>query len=118
MNASIKLCSFDYFHNRFSDNEATEKINEYLELLNVQYCMKKTLSCAKEHEPISFKYDYKTRWGNSHNKKEIPNWLNIIREHNAFGHSEIPMWFEGEFRRELPNTLGFGIVDLLDNKNL
>ncbi|MCL2592032.1 MAG: hypothetical protein FWD82_01580, partial [Defluviitaleaceae bacterium] len=64
-------------------------------------------------------YDYKTRWGNSHSKKEIPNWLDIIiREHNAFDHLEIPMWFESEFRRELPNTLGFGIVDLRDNKNL
>jgi len=54
LNASIKLCSFDYFHDRFSDDEATEKINKYLELLNDQHCMKKTLSCSKGHESISF----------------------------------------------------------------
>ena len=119
LNASIKLCSFDYFHDSVSINEAMKRINECLELLNALHSMKKSSNSIKGHEPTGFKYDYRTQWGNSRNKKEIPNWLDsIIREQNAFSHSEIPMWLEGEFKRELSNTLGFGIVDLRDSKNL
>ena len=109
LNLSLRFSSFDYFLERHSLNE----LSESLELLNAMYCMENMSDDVKRSKNVGFKFDYKSKWSNSSSRKEIPNWLDsIIREENAFNESEMPKWFEGEFRQQLPDTLGFAIVDL------
>ena len=109
LNASLKLSSFDYFLKCNSE----KCINKYLELLNSKYIISK--GCKRNY---GFRYEYKKPWTNTCSDKTIPDWLDsLIRDNNSFEESQIPKWFEIEFRRQLPDVLGFAILDLRKNEN-
>ena len=104
LNNSLKFSALDFFFTPNSEND----INGHLELLNSKYVISK--ACNRDY---GFRYEYKKPWDNMRSDKTVPHWLDsIIRDENDFGESQIPQWFEGEFRQQLPDVSGFAILDL------